>query len=228
GVRLAPFHPGEAARRFETLAASDSQNVEAHWRAAISRADEAELLVAKAERPRRDSLLALALAHGRRGVRLDSTSVWPSFALGLVLGNLALTKGVRDRVRLAVEIRRLALRALAADSMHDGAHHLLGRWHAEARRLSGFERLLARTLLGGGVLGEASREEARRHLARAAAIDSMRILHRLELAKVCLDQKDEACAGAELRAALSQPERFAADAGYKRRAEELLARLERR
>lgn len=207
--------------------APDSLDADASWRTAIALSDEASLLMAKANRRRRDSLYALAAAHARRAERLDSTGAGPAFALGLVLGNVALTKGIRERVRLAVEVRRLALRALAADSLHDGAHHLLGRWHAEVRRLSGFERLIAKAVLGGGVFGEASWDSARTHLERAVALDSTRVFHRLDLARICFETEDLTCAHRQLGEAERLPEREPLDSVYKREAAALRGRLER-
>jgi hypothetical protein len=227
GIAFAALQPAEAARLFEELAHRDSLDAEARWRAAITLSEAASALTTKPERHRRDSLNLRAEAHARRALALDSTSVWPAFALGLVLGKTALTKGIKGRVRLAVEVRQLALRALAADSTHDGAHHLLGRWHAEVRRLSGLERLIAKAILGGGVFGQASWAEARTHLERAAALDSTRIFHRLDLAKVCYDLEDFDCAAAELRQVSQLPERVSMDGRYKQEAAELLTRLER-
>jgi hypothetical protein len=228
GITLAALQPAEAARRFEELANRNSLDAEARWRAAMALSEAASALTTKPERQRRDSLNLRAEAHARRALALDSTSVWPAFALGLVLGKTALTRGIKQRVRLAVEVRQLALRALAADSTHDGAHHLLGRWHAEVRRLSGLERLIAKAILGGGVFGQASWAEARTHLERAAALDSTRIFHRLDLAKVCYDLEDFDCAAAELRQVAELPERVSMDARYKQEAAELLTRLGRK
>jgi len=224
-IGLSAFEPAEAARRFEALTARDSLDAEAHWRAAIAWSESVAALTAKPERPRRDSLNVRAEQHARRALALDSTGVWPAFALGLVLGKSALTKGIRARVRMAVEVRELALRALAADSTHDGAHHLLGRWHAEVRRLSGFERLIAKAILGGGVFGQASWEAARAHLERAVMLDPTRIFHRLDLAAVCFDLADYTCAAAELREVAGLPERVAMDTAYKREGARLQARL---
>jgi hypothetical protein len=224
-IGLSALEPAEAARRFERLAVRDSLDGEAHWRAAIAWSESAAALTTKPERPRRDSLNARAEVLARRALALDSAGAQPAFALGLVLGNTALTKGIKARVRMAVEVRALALRALAADSTHDGAHHLLGRWHAEVRRLSGFERLIAKTVLGGGVFGDASWASARAHLERAVALDSTRIFHRLDLAAVCMDLEDFACAETELRRVAELPERVAMDPAYKREGARLRARL---
>ncbi len=225
GIRRAAMEPAEAAARFEALLALDSGDVEAGWRGAIALNDAALLLDAKADRARRDSLYARATTHARRALRLAPADARTLFALGLVLGNSALTRGGRERVRAGVEVRDLALRALAADSLHDGAHHLLGRWHMEVRRLSGIERLVARALLGGGVFGQASWEEARRHLERAVALDSTRIFHRLDLARLCYQRKDRDCAERELQRIRELPDRVAMDQAYRREAGALLLRV---
>jgi tetratricopeptide (TPR) repeat protein len=225
GIRLASMTPAAALPQFEAILAMDSLDVEANWRAAVARNDMAQPLTRKADRPRRDSLLALAQEAARRAVRLAPDAPYPLFVLGMVLGNTALTKGTREKVRMATEIRSLGLRAVAADSTHDGAQHLLGRWNYEVMSLSGIQRFIAKSILGGGVFGEASWEEARFRMERAVALDPERIYHRLDLAKVLAARKDAAAARAELARIPALPTRVAADSTYRREAVELLAKL---
>ena len=226
GIRLAPMEPAAALVRFEGMLARDSTDVVANWRAAIALNDIAQPLVAKGNRPRRDSLLARGEDDARRAVRLAPHDARALFSLGLVLGNTALTRSIKPKIRMAVEIRDLAVRALAADSTHDGAQHLLGRWNYEVMKLSGFERFVAKRLLGAGVFREASWAEARTHLERAVALDPARIYHRLDLARVCLERGDSAAAGVELRRIAELTNRFAADTTYRREAAELLRKLD--
>ena len=91
-------------------------------------------------------------------------------------------------MRLAVEVREAALEALALDSANAGAHHVLGVWHAEVRRLSGVERWLARRLLGGAIFEEASWEAAEGHLLTSVALDPGGLIHHQDLAKLYLDR----------------------------------------
>ena len=228
GILLSPMGPAEALRRFEMLLRADSLDVEAGWRAAIARSDVALPLREKRDRARRDSLLGRAQSDARRAVRMAPDNVNGLFALGMVLGNTALTKGIRDKVRMSNEIRSLALRAVAADSTHDGAQHLLGRWHYEVMRLSGFERFIARSILGGEEFGKASWSEAERHLERAVALDPQRIYHRLELARILAARKDRAAAAAELERIAALPDQVAADSTYRREARDLLNKLRER
>jgi hypothetical protein len=219
------MEPAAALGRFEELLRADSLDVEAGWRAAIARSDMALPLREKRDRPRRDSLLAQGQENARRAVRLAPNNVNALFALGLVLGNTALTKGIRDKVRMSNEIRSLSLRAVAADSTHDGAQHLLGRWHYEVMRLSGFERFIAKSILGGEEFGKASWSEAQRRLQRAVALAPERIYHRLVLARILAARKDKAAAAAELTRIGALPDQVAADSTYRREAGELLAKL---
>ena len=225
GVRLSAMEPEKALERFEVLLRADSLDVEANWRAAIARSDMALPLREKSSRLRRDSLLGQAQTEARRAVRLAPDNVSALFALGMVLGNTALTRGIRDKVRMSNEIRSLALRAVAADSGHDGAQHLLGRWHYEVMRLSGVERFIAKSFLGGEEFGKASWREAQRRLERAVALAPDRIYHRLVLARILVARKEKAAAAAELRRIGELSDKVAADSTYRREAGEMLQKL---
>ena len=48
-----------------------------------------------------------------------------------------------------------ATRAVQIDSNYDMAHHVLGAWNAEVKRLSGFQRFFAKALFGGGFMDTA-------------------------------------------------------------------------
>ncbi len=123
-------------------------------------------------------------SYARRAVALDSTSADNWFHLARALGRAALSKGVRERVRYAVEIRECALHALALNPDHPGALHVLGMWNAEVKRLNGFSLFFARRFLGGGILGKANWADARRLLEKAVALDPDRLSHHLDLAGI--------------------------------------------
>lgn len=222
------MQPGQAVLRFDRVLQLDSLDLEANWRAAIARSDMTLPLIRKADRATRDSVLSLAQVTARRARRLAPNSAQAAFTLGLVLGNTALTKGIREKVRMATEIRALGLLAVAADSNHDGAQHLLGRWNYEVMKLSGIERFIAKSILGGAAFGQASWEEARRRLERAVALDPTRIYHRLDLARVLVARKEKTAAAAELERITGLPDRVAADSTYRREAGEMLAKLRER
>lgn len=226
-VPLAPpatyADPRAAADSLEALLHADSLDYGANWRAAMALVGLGNRVPETVRDPVRDSLYRVAVEYARRALRVDSGSVEGHFVLALALGRASLTRGGRQRVRDAEEIRREALRALAIDSLHDGAWHVLGRWHAEVRRLSGLQRFFARTFLGGGGLGAASWDGAVRALERAVALRPEWIVHRLALAQVYADVGRYAEAREQLRTILQLPGIDPMDGEHRRTAERLLS-----
>jgi Tfp pilus assembly protein PilF len=205
--------------------AVDSTSYEANWRAAMALLDLGEQIPDSVKSAERDSLYARAETLARRAVATDSTRAEGHFALAAAVGRASLTMGKKARIRRAALIRDEARRALAIDSTHDGAYHILGRWHAEIMRLSGFSRFFARSFLGAGIFREASWDSATADLEKAVALDPGRIYHRLELAQVHADRKRYEEARAQLAEVEALPEREIRDSAYKREAEALASRL---
>jgi tetratricopeptide (TPR) repeat protein len=140
----------------------------------------------------RTSLYRSAEQYARRAVAANPRDAEGHFQLAQALGRNALTMGVRDRIKLASEIRDEALAALAIDPKHSGALHVMGVWNAEIMRLNGFSRAFARRFLGGKIFDNANWADAEKYLEAAVANDSARIVHRLDLAAVYADRDQRA------------------------------------
>jgi tetratricopeptide (TPR) repeat protein len=136
----------------------------------------------------RAALYRSAEQYARRAVAANPHDAEGHFQLAAALGRNALTMGVRDRVKLATEIRSEALAALAIDPKHSGALHVMGVWNAEIMRVNGLSRAFARHFLGAKVFDAANWEDAQKYLEQAVAYDSTRIVHRLDLAGVYADR----------------------------------------
>ena len=210
---------------FDAALDADSSSYEANWRGAMALLDLAEQIPDSVKSPERDSLLARAERLAGRAVAADSGRAEGHFALAAAVGRASLTMGKKARIRRAAVIRDEARRAIAIDSTHDGAYHILGRWHAEIMRLSGFSRFFARRFLGAGIFKEASWDSAAANLERAVALDPRRIYHRLELAEIQADRKRYDEARAQLAELETLPERELRDSAYRREAGELAAQL---
>jgi tetratricopeptide (TPR) repeat protein len=207
--------PGTALRDFERALAVDSTSYEANWRAALALIALGAQTPDSVKSPERDSLYARAERYARHAVQADSLGADGHFILARAIGQTALTKGTKERIRLASEIRREALRAIELNPLHDGAYHVLGRWNAEIMRLSGMSRFLARQFLGAGIFSEASWDGAIANLERAVEIDPRRIVHRLDLARVYVDRKRYGDARRELEALDTLPVHDFNDPQYK-------------
>ncbi len=90
--------------------------------------------------------------------------------------------GVRDQVRLGQEVWELTKRVLAGDPAHPLGNDVLGKLHQEVSKLSGFERFVARTFMGGGdPLRHSSWENSELYLQRAIQADPTVVLFFLDL-----------------------------------------------
>ena len=210
---------------FEAALAVDSTDYQANWQAAISLIDIGAETPDDVPSSARDSLYARAELLARRATETRPEGADGHFALANAIGRVALTASAREKIRRASEVRLEAMKAIQLDPRHDGAYHVLGRWHAEVMRLSGATRFLARTFLGGGVLGEASWDAAIANLERAVELNPDRIIHRLDLAEIYLDVDREADARTQLERIAQLTPRDPGDPESKRRAAERLAAL---
>lgn len=191
--------PGALAH-YELAAAADTLSYEASWKASRSAADLEPR--ARGTGARHAALLQKAESYARRAVALRSDGAEGHFALARALGVAARSKGARDRVRYAGDVRDHALECLRYDPAHSGCLHIMGAWNAEVMRLPRLERFVARRLLGGRAFGSASWAEAIRYMEAAVAAAPDRIVHRTELAEVYADRGRFADARREYETAL--------------------------
>ncbi len=217
--------PARAVEHFRNALAEDSLGYEANWRLALALVDVGKQIPDWVKSPARDSLYALAEQHARRAVAANPAGADGHFLLALAIGHASLSKGKKERIRRAAEIRTEALAAIELDPRHDGAFHVLGRWNAEIMRLSGFSRFFARSFLGAGIFRQASWQGAIDNLERAVRLDPSRIYHHLDLAEVYIDRKRFAEARAELEQVEPLPPRDVLDPAYKAQAAALLAKI---
>jgi tetratricopeptide (TPR) repeat protein len=155
-------------------------------------------------------------------VELRPDGVGGHYWLAVSAGLLADVNGGRSKIRFAEEAWRESERVLALDSLHAGAHHIQGRLHAGVMRLSWLTRTLAVHLLGADLLGEASWDEAVRHLRLAAELAPEEAVYHLELGVAYRDLGREEEAKRAFEAAMAAPTLRPADDAYKARARRLL------
>jgi len=189
GDSVGLMHPDVQLRHYQAALAEDSTRYDANWKAAQAIANVAKQIQGNADslKNRRDSLYAVGRVYAERAIRADSTGADGHYVLAMVLGRLSRTKSSKERVRYAKIIYDEAMRAVELNPNHDNAHHVLGAWNAEVKRLSGIQRFFAKTLYGGGFMGKANWDDAVQHLKRAVSIDPQHVYHRLELAEVYVD-----------------------------------------
>lgn len=220
-------NPQEALTHFRAVLATDSLHYEANWKASQALTDIGKAMP-DAQRARRDSTYADAVALAERAVRVNSNGADGHYMMAVSTGRMALTKGPRDRVRYSRVVRDEALRATELDPRHDGALHVLGRWNAEIQRLPGVTKFFARTFLGASIFNQASWDNAVLYFTQSININGQNIYHHLDLAEALVDagRPSEAVSHLEEVARLPlgcDPQ----DPEYKRQSAALLTRINR-
>ena len=219
-----PYSDPEASLRLVSdMRARDPANIDLH----IAAAREATALGVLDETPeQRAAWLLRAEEAARAAVAVDSADAEATYWLAATLGLRADVAGGRSKISLAREAYAHATRALELDSLHPGANHIVGRLHAGARRLSWLNRLIARGLGLGEILGEASWESAERHMRTAVERDPDQLAHLHDLGRLLLQQRIDEEEGRTILTDLAGREpRHGLDALYIRRAGEALAEL---
>jgi len=137
-------------------------------------------------------------AEAREGAAAAPDNADAQYGLAAVLG--VRTDLAEGRVRLESAERLLdqVQRVLEIEPSHPGAHHIVGRLNAGVMRMSRLDRFLARTLLGGDVLDQASWSVAREHLETAESHDPCVPDHHYELARLYLDRDEPGLAYREI------------------------------
>ncbi|HET7565996.1 MAG TPA: hypothetical protein VFJ96_13430 [Gemmatimonadaceae bacterium] len=143
--------PSVSLAHYKAALALDSTNYVALCGASRDAVAAAEFDENKTEQ--RD-LFAEGERYARQAVAVKPNDPEGHFYLARALGRVALTKGKKDRVKYGKEVYEQAQEALKLNPNHPGALHVMGMWNAEVMSLSGFSRFMAKTFLGGGILGK--------------------------------------------------------------------------
>jgi tetratricopeptide (TPR) repeat protein len=201
-----------ALEHYQKAIELDPKNYEALWKGARAAIDYG---IPAATAQRRTELFALGEQYARRAVAVNPNDPEGHFVLAWVLGKTALTQSARQRVKYGTAVHDHALACLRLNPNHAGCLHIMGVWNAEIMRLNSFVRLIAKSILGGKVFGEASWKEAVRYMEASVAAEPQRVVHRLDMGEVYRDTDDKAKARAEFETGLKLPSKDYNDPRFK-------------
>jgi len=140
-----------------------------------------------------------AMDFANRAVALVSDGIDGLYWRGAAHGRRAMNASPGYATELAQRVWDDAHAILVQDSLHGGAHNLLGKLSYEVMSLSRFERAMGRIFMGSPVLSQASWERAEVHLEAAAREWPDLVLFQFDLAQLYRKRgrKDEARAAFE-------------------------------
>jgi len=217
------LQPAAALTLLESALADETSAFEELWRA--SRAAFAMGVLEEIEEVR-DGLYDRAIGYSERAVALSPERTEGHFWVAASLGRRALGSGARQRADFAGRILVSAERVLKIDSLHAGAHHVLGRVNYEVMDLSRVARWVARNFMGNPALEDSSWEKARSYLERAVELDGDVVVHRLDLARLYARRGEDELARGQIVALLGLPVREPFDEQLFEEAEALNEKLD--
>jgi tetratricopeptide (TPR) repeat protein len=159
--------PRQALEILQRYLASDSTDYDALWRAARSAV---VIGIEETESRAQNVWLDPALDWSRRASELKPDGIDGTYWLGVSAGRRAMNASPGYAVELAEVTYEAAHAILALDSLHGGAHNMLGKLNYEIMSLSRIKRAIARTFMGNDALSDTSWENAEYHLVRAAQV----------------------------------------------------------
>ena len=220
------MEPLASFRRLEARVDIAPSDYEARWRAARA----ALILgVIEEDRERTGRWLRIAVQHASeaRALRPDNVDAiaWLAAAKGRLAQDIA---GVREQVRLAKEVWALTQEALAIDGNHALANSVFGKLNQEVRSLSGFERFIARTFMGGGdSMKSSSWEAAEEHILRALESEPGTVLFYKDLGDTYRLQDKLDLARTTYQEGLAAPDLYPSDPMWKEQMIDRIKQLSR-
>lgn len=173
--------PELAYRLLEEHLATDATDYDALWRAAraaVGRGLEEE------ESRSQNRWLDPGIDYAERAVLTHPGGIDGLYWRGVAAGRRALNAGPSYAVELAQLAYDDAHAILAADSLHGGAHNMLGKLSYEVMSLSRFQRALARIFMRTTALSDTSWENAEHHLLMAAELWPDHVLFHFDLGQL--------------------------------------------
>jgi len=162
-----------------------------------------------------------AIEYGKKAIALEPKNDQAYLMVSRATGRLAEISGSKTKLRLSVDVKSYAEKAVEYNPNNDIAHHVIGKWNYKISDLGWAEKMVANTVLGGVPEG-ASFENAKASFEKAVSIKPESISHNLELARTLIALDEEVRAKEILKRVLQLKVVQSIDTKYKEEAKELL------
>ncbi len=204
----------------EQLAEASPADAEILWRIAQAHFDIAD----QTDNAEEDKAhLYPGLEAAGAALAADSTSARANHWYAVLMGQVGMLEGTRQKITNSYAVRKYALRAIELDPNYDGTYHVMGRWHYELASLNWFEKKIAALVYGKLPEGSFAEAESYFHKAMKAKPDETR--HYLWLGKTLMEEDKDSEARLILQDALALPPVSDSDRRLQKEAGELLEDL---
>ena len=201
---------------------ADSLDYDALWRA--SRAAVVIGIDIEQQDPNeQNAWLDPALMWAKKAADVNPGHIDGLYWRGVSSGRRAMNAGPGYAVELAQNVYDDAHAILAQDSLHGGAHNMLGKLNYEVMAMSRVKRLVARTFMNKPSLDDTSWEQAEYHLTKAVEEWPGFVLFHFDLAQLYKKRGRREEAVREYIQAASLPTVHPTDRRLQRQAQEQLA-----
>lgn len=195
------------------------------WRLSRSFAEKAsrvEVTNMEQALPFRKDFFTTSLNYAKQAEEVAPYSPQGYYYQAIAMGGIVQYGTYKEMTAGAAIIKTNAEKAIALDSNHHRALHILGRWHYEVARLSSFVKLIANIFYSD--IPKGTYDEAIINFKKAYAVKKLDI-HQLWLAKsyIKLNKKEEAIE--ELKKVIENPILEINDSTHKAEAKKLLDEL---
>lgn len=146
-----------------------------------------------------------ALHFAGLAVELEPDGIDGLYWRGVAAGRRAMNAAPGYSVELAQIVYDDAHAILEADSLHAGAHNMLGKLNFEVMSLSRFRRAIARMLMGNDAIKDTSWEKAEIHLTKAVEVSPDFVLYQFDLGQLHEKRGRDVEAAAYLEEAVRLP-----------------------
>jgi tetratricopeptide (TPR) repeat protein len=172
----------------------------------------------------RDNYYKAAQTYASTALKLNPNYSDANCAMAIALGRISLTKGGKQKINAAKEIKKYVDIALKYNAENYKAWHVLGRWHYELSNLNIVEKSAVKLLYGG--LPASSLQQGIQAFEKAQSLTKGFVLNYFELAKAYHRNSENAKAIAALKTLLTFPNQTEDDAGIKIEAKQFLKNWE--
>jgi tetratricopeptide (TPR) repeat protein len=219
----ADLEPENALAVYRDLLNDEPDNFEALWKAAR---EAVGLGIISRIEDEQNRWFKEGEGYARRAAELYPDDPMGHFWLASAMGRRAVQVNFITSVTLAGQLYRETQIVLRMDSLHAGAHHVLGQLNVEVMGLPSLMRMAGRRLLGAVGRVRTSWEFAESFLLRAVALDSVVVNYHLDLGRMYMKTDRPQLARHAFQRALALPVVHPHDLQLKRDAQELLDRLD--